>query len=290
MNLGIIGVGFVGGATAEVLKEKHNLYLYDKYKTPYNSEKNLEDLAANSECVFICVPTPMQPSGAIDYSNIHNSISSLLGKIKLFERNPEDLIIIIRSTAVSGTTDKFAEKYPSKFVFNPEFLREKHALEDMKNTTRVVIGTNDPETKKKVVDIYRPIFPNAEYILTSRKDAEMIKYAANVFLASSITLANEIFNICKAVGADYETVKKAILLDPRIPRNIDVPGPDGKFGFGGKCFPKDLAALIYLARENMYDPHLLAEIFRSNKEFRSEEDWYNTTGATSQNNFDGNKK
>jgi len=291
MKLGIIGIGFVGGTTATILEESHEVYRYDKYKSPYNSESNLEDLAKNSECAFICVPTPMQPSGAIDYSNIHNSINELLHQVQKVGRSPSDLTVVIRSTAVSGTTDDLAEKYPFKFAFNPEFLREKHALEDMKNTNRIIVGANEPETQAKVVSIYKPIFPNATYILSTSKEAEMIKYAANVFLAGQVALANEIYQICQAVGVNYNTVKDAILLDDRIGRNIDVPGHDGDLGFGGKCFPKDLNALIYLARENMYRPHLLEEFWRLNEKVRRNKDWLEIEGATSENNFGkGDKK
>src|SRR3989338_6017534 len=173
MKIGVIGVGVVGGATAQVLGKAHEIYLYDRYKEPHNSEKNLDELALNSESVFICVPTPMKPSGEIDYSPIYNSVNSLTENFSKYERNPEELLVIIKSTAVSGTTDELAEKYPFKFAFNPEFLRENHALEDMEKTDRVVIGADDEESIKKMLDIYRPLFPNASYILTNRKTAEM---------------------------------------------------------------------------------------------------------------------
>ena len=290
MDLGIVGVGFVGGATAHVLEKTHKLYLYDKYKSPYNTQKNLENLAQNSECVFICVPTPMKASGEIDYTNIHNSVSQLLEETEKIRKNPKDLLVIIRSTAVSGTTDGLAEKYPFQFAFNPEFLREKYAIEDMEKTDRVVIGANDKESAEKIRQIYLPIFPNANYLSTDRKTAEMIKYAANVTLAGQVAIANELYQICKATGIDYDSVKKAILLDERIGANIDVPGPDGDFGFGGKCFPKDLNALIYLARDKNYRPYLLEELWRLNERVRKNKDWLNIEGATSSRNFDEDKK
>lgn len=290
MKVGIIGVGFVGGATAKVLEKAHELYLYDKYKDPYNSKDNLEKLAKNADCIFVSVPTPMQKSGAIDYTNIYNSVENLLTETEKAQRNPSDLLVIIRSTAVSGTTDKLAEKYPFKFAFNPEFLRENHAIEDMEKTNRVVIGANDAESAKKAIDVYKPVFPEAKYIVVNRKAAEMIKYAANGMLAAQVALANEMYQICKAVGVDYDVVKNTILLDERIGRNLDVPGPDKDFGFGGKCFPKDLNALIYLARENMYRPHLLEEVWRLNEKVRKNQDWLEIPGATSQNNFEEKEK
>ncbi|MFH0832090.1 MAG: hypothetical protein V1886_04475 [archaeon] len=284
MKLGIIGVGIVGGATAKVLEKKHELFLYDKFKKEYSLDKNLEELAGNSEVVFVCVPTPMKITGEIDHSSVYASINQLAAEIKKTERNLEDILVTIRSTAISGTTDKLAKEYPFRFAFNPEFLREKHALEDMEKTDRVVIGANDERSVQQMLDIYKPIFPEARYIIAKRKEAEMIKYAANVTLAAQIAIANEIYQICKAAGIDYDKVKDAILTDSRIGRNIDVPGHDGDFGFGGKCFPKDLRALIRLSQENEYDPYLLQEIWRTNEKVRKNKDWLNIKGATSGNN------
>ncbi|MCH8945322.1 MAG: UDP-glucose/GDP-mannose dehydrogenase family protein [Nanoarchaeota archaeon] len=282
MKLGFMGMGFVGGTTAKILGKKHEILPYDKYKQEYSDPSILKD----AEVVFICVPTPMKPSGEMDYSSIHTSLETLIEET--LEKD-ESSLVIIRSTAVSGTTDSLEEKYPFNFVFNPEFLREKHALKDMKNTNRIVIGANRKEDFEKAAEVYRPLFPNAKYINVDRKTAEMIKYAANAILAGQVALANEIYQICEVTGVDYDKVKKTILLDERVARNIDVPGPDGDFGFGGKCFPKDLNALIYLARENKYRPYLLEEVWRSNEAVRKEKDWLNIPGATSKNN-DFNKK
>ncbi len=283
MNIGMIGMGFVGGTTAEVLSKTHNILPYDKYKTQYSSSINLENIAENAETVFICVPTPMKPSGEMDYSAIYNSMDILTKKVEEKKRDPKDITVVIRSTAVSGTTDKLSGMYPFHFAFNPEFLREKHALEDMQNTNRVVIGANNKEDYEKVEQIYKPLFPDAKYIPVSVKEAEMIKYSANVMLTLQVAGANEIYQICKATGVDYNTIKDAILLDDRIGRNLDVPGPDGDLGFGGKCFPKDLRALTYLAREHGYGPYFLEEAWRLNERVRKNKDWIKIPGATSEN-------
>lgn len=285
MKIGVMGVGIVGGATAKVLGRAHELFLYDKFKPEYSSLENLKNLAMNSKIVFICVPTPMKLTGEIDQSSVYSSMDQLADKIKEINRKPEEILVIIRSTAVSGTTDKLAERYPFRFAFNPEFLREKCAVEDMENTNRVVIGANDERSVKQLEEVYKPIFPNAKYVVVTRKEAEMIKYAANVTLASQITMANEIHNICKAVGVDYNVIRSAILLDKRIGDNTEVPGPDGDFGFGGKCFPKDLRALIRLSQEHEYDPYLLQEIWRTNERVRKNKDWLKIKGATTGNNY-----
>ncbi|MDD5012089.1 MAG: hypothetical protein PHQ66_00355 [Candidatus Nanoarchaeia archaeon] len=285
MKIGVVGVGIVGGATAKVLEKKHDIYLYDKFKPEYNSEKNLEKLIINSEVIFICVPTPMKVTGEIDYSSIYSSMNQLNKEIKKVERNPEDILITVRSTAVSGTTDRLAKEYPFRFAFNPEFLREKYSVEDMEKTDRVVIGANDEKSRDQLREVYESLFPDAKYVMVTRKEAEMIKYAANVTLAAQIAIANEIYQICSAAGVNYNTVKEAILLDKRIGSNIDVPGPDGDFGFGGKCFPKDLKALIRLSQEEEYDPYLLQEVWRTNEKLRKDKDWLNITGATAKNNY-----
>ena len=109
-------------------------------------------------------------------------------------------------------------------------------------------------------------------------------------LTGQIALANELYQICQKVGIDYNIIKNTLLLDERIAKNINVPGHDGDLGFGGKCFPKDLNALIYLAREKMYRPYLLEEIWRSNERVRKDKDWLNITGATSGNSFENTDK
>tara|TARA_Y100000310_G_scaffold316318_1_gene367871 strand:+ start:6662 stop:7513 length:852 start_codon:yes stop_codon:yes gene_type:complete len=279
MKIGMIGMGFVGGTTSKIFETKHEVFCYDKYKEPYTNPEVLK----NSEVIFICVPTPMKPSGEIDYSAIYDALEIL---DKIFKNSLNKPTIVIRSTIVPGTTEKLAKQYDFNFVFNPEFLREKFAVEDFIETNRIVIGTTNAEDYKKVRKIYNEIFPESKvkYLLVSPKTAEMIKYSSNVMLASQIGLANEIYQICEKIGVEYNEIKDAISLDPRIAKNINVPGPDNDFGFGGKCFPKDLNALIYLARESGYRPHLLEEVWRLNERVRKNKDWNNIPGATSENN------
>ncbi len=277
MKIGIIGVGFIGGTSAKVLGTIHEVFLYDKYKESYNNPNNLR----NTEIVFICVPTPMKPSGEIDCSAIYDSLNTL-SSVTQEGLKP---LVVIRSTIVPGTIDKLKKQYSFKFVFNPEFLREKKALSDMLKIKRIVIGADNKEDYKKVLAVYYPIFSDVKYIFVNPKTAEMIKYCANAMLAGQISLANEFYQICKAMEIDYDQVKEAILLDERIGKNLDVPGPDMDFGFGGKCFPKDLKALTYQAREHGYSPYLLEEIWRLNERIRKNKDWLNIIGATSKKSY-----
>lgn len=288
-RIGMIGMGVVGGTTAKVFSRIHEILPYDRYKSPNNTPAQMDALAKAADYVFLCVPTPMKPSGQMDYSAVDNSLDLLTQASKRTGRILEDMIVVVRSTAVSGTTDSLETRYPFKFAFNPEFLTEKNALQDMLSTDRVVIGSNSPEVARKIADqVYKPLFPDARYVLTDAKTAEMIKYSANIMLAGQIAVANDLFQVSQRLGVDWDKVKDAILLDPRIGRNINVPGPDGDLGFGGKCFPKDLLAMIYLARENGYWPPVLEAAWNLNLQVRKNKDWLDIPGATSGNNqFEG---
>lgn len=270
MKIGFMGLGFVGGTTAEAMGKMHQTRLYDKFKEPYTNLEVLED----AEAVFIAVPTPTQEDGGIDLSIVHEALRALKTV------NPSCLVII-RSTVVPGTADFLEREHGFRVASNPEFLREKHAKEDMENTQRVVIGASNSEDSLMVKRIYAELFPNAKYIEVNRTTAEMIKYASNVMLAGQIALANEIYHICNTLGAEYDCVKDALLLDSRIARNINVPGPDGDLGFGGKCFAKDLNALIHASKEKGYNPELFEDVWKFNTKIRKNKDWLEIEGAFS---------
>jgi len=275
MKIGVIGMGFVGGTTYEVLKEYYDMIPYDKFKREF---KNNFNKLSECEIIFIAVPTPMSNSGKIDLSIIKEVLDSL--SYLNFKENP---IVVIRSTAVPGTTDSLAKNYGFDFVYNPEFLREKHAMEDFKNMNRVVLGANNKESFKKIKKIYLSFLPNAKYVFTNYRTAEMIKYAANTALATQIIMANELYKICENLDINYDDIKNILLLDKRIAKNIDVPGPDRNLGFGGKCFPKDIVALIQISKERGYTPKLFKEVWELNLKFREDRDWEKIKGATSEN-------
>jgi len=284
MKIGMVGMGFVGGTTAMVLGTAHEILSYDKYKEPYTTSECIEKLVKHSEVVFICVPTPMKLSGEIDYGPMHDSFRLMTSTASKVGRDPKDLLVTVRSTAVSGTTDSFAKKYDFPIAFNPEFLREKRALEDMLATGRIVLGVADEQSEMRLRAVYKPVFPNAEIIVTDRKTAEMVKYAANATLAAQIMIANDLYKICEVLGINYSEMIKIVQKDERIGRNMKVPGHDGKLGFGGKCLPKDLSSLIRLAEEHYVEPNLLREVRRSNLDVREDQDWFGIPGAVSGNN------
>ncbi len=279
-KIGIVGNGILGKALDSVFKDKFEVFIYDKYK----EQNDIFWVSKNADLVFICVPTPMKNCGGIDLSCVEDSLRTLSDSLK---EEGGEVIAVLRSTIIPGTTDSLQKKYSNvKLVFNPEFLTEKNFIEDMKKTNKVVLGSEDKEVSEFVEKVYRQIFPDARYILTNAKTAEMIKYSSNISLASQVIVANELYQICEKSGVDYNAVKEALLLDNRIGKFLNVPGHDGDFGFGGKCFPKDLNALIMYSKKQGYSPELLEQVWKTNLKLRKNKDWEKIKGATSKNCFE----
>ncbi len=276
MKLGFVGMGFVGGTAYKVFSKHFDCVGYDKFKQEFKD--NLDSLK-DCEVIFLALPTPMKTTGEIDLEIIK---SSLLDLSKLeFKQKP---LIILRSTIVPGSTESFSEEFKMfNFGFNPEFLREKHALEDFQNLNRVVIGVKNHEDFLLIKSIYDKFLKDSKYFETDIKTAEMVKYAANCTLTSQIMIANELNSICDKAGINYDKVLEVISLDDRIGKNMSVPGHDGLKGFGGKCFPKDLNALISFSEKKGYSPELFKQVWKSNLKIREKKDWEEIPGATSKN-------
>jgi UDPglucose 6-dehydrogenase len=163
-------------------------------------------------------------------------------------------------------------------VFNPEFLTEANANEDYKNQNRIIIGGERPGTTK-VKQIFSKAFPQVPIIKTSSTIAEMIKYVTNTFLATKVSFANEMFQICQGLNIDYDKVIEYARYDERLGNSHwGVPGPDGDFGYGGHCFPKDIAALQYVAKEMNVSTTVLNASIEKNKEVRTDKDWEKQIG------------
>lgn len=268
-KLGIIGYGIVGQALAygfsqPEIKNKYEIRYYDKFK----DTDTLEDVVTKSEFIFICLPTPMkEDESGIDLTIIEESIAEITKMT-----NGTDKIIVIKSTIAPGTTARLEKEHPkTNFAFNPEFLTEANYLEDFVNADRNIIGANNDLISRKVVALYRQRFPHTKIFQTDTTTAEMVKYMANAFLATKVIFANEMFDICQALGIKYEEVKKLVVADHRIyDSHLDVTTARG---FGGKCFPKDVVALIGRAKELKLDPKLLETIWNMNKKIRKVRDW-----------------
>src|SRR6266481_2393096 len=214
------------------------------------------DLAApvaEADAVFIAVGTPARRGdGHADLSYVYSAAREIAAALTGFT------VVVTKSTVPVGTGDEverlIRETNPSADVViasNPEFLREGAAIRDFKFPDRIVIGTSDERAKKVLGDIYRPLSLNqAPLMFTARRTAELIKYAANAFLATKITFINEIADLSEKVGADVQEVARGIGLDNRIGSKFLHAGP----GFGGSCFPKDTRALVKIALD--HDVHL----------------------------------
>jgi UDPglucose 6-dehydrogenase len=209
---------------------------------------DLASSVASADAVFIAVGTPSRRGdGHADLSYVYAAAREIAEAIDGFT------VIITKSTVPVGTGDEVAriihEARPDAdvaVVSNPEFLREGAAIQDFKHPDRIVVGTDDERAQKVMADIYRPLYLNRAPILnTSRRTAELIKYAANAFLATKITFINEMADLAEKVGADVQEVARGIGLDNRIGSKFLHPGP----GFGGSCFPKDTTALLKTAQD-----------------------------------------
>ena len=158
-------------------------------------------------------------------------------------------------------------------IFSPEFLTEANSFDDFKNQTRIILGGSRPATSI-VKTMFRKAFPHVPIIKTGSRTAEAVKYFTNCFLATKVSFANEIKQICDTCDVDYDKVVEYALYDDRLGKSHwSVPGPDGDFGFGGHCFPKDLNALIQIAHNGEVVPTMLNATWEKNSEVRSDKDW-----------------
>ena len=267
MKIGIIGQGFVGNAVYQKFKNFFDVLTYDLDKTKCNS--TFEDIENSCSIVFICLPTPMNKDGSCDVSIAEDMIAKF----------SSETIIINKSTVPPGTTERFNSKYKNlQIVFNPEFLTERNAVHDFNNQNRIIIGGPRPATSI-VKNVFSKVFPRAHIIKTGSSHAEMIKYFTNSFLATKVSFANEMYDLCLKLNLDYDKIVEYTTLDKRIgSSHLNVPGPDGDLGFGGHCFPKDLSALINLSDEIGSINYLLKSVIKTNDKVRKNRDWEKMKG------------
>ena len=271
MNIGIVGQGFVGNAVYQKFKKFYNVLTYDINKKLCNS--SFDNLIEECNVIFICLPTPMnKDDGSCNISIIDNVLNEINNKNK-------NILILIKSTIAPHTTLKLNKKYTNLNInFNPEFLTEVNAISDYNNQKRIIIGS-DNNRNNKIFDFFKKVFPDAIVIYTSSINAEILKYTTNAFLSIKVSFANEIYSICNEVGSDYSKVIEMLLMDKRIGKSHwKVPGPDGDFGYGGHCFPKDLSELIFFTDKNKTPNNVLKAAKRTNDKVRSNKDWEGMEG------------
>ncbi len=214
-----------------------------------------------AEAVLLCLPTPAAANGSSDLSALHSAVESVTPHLTV------NAAIIMRSTVPVGTNAEVLRRLQAKrpdaafeIVSNPEFLREGHAVDDFMRPDRIVIGASTEQAAQAVAALYAKI--DCPIVLTDLATAELAKYAANAYLAASVSFINEIANICERTGADMSKITETLALDRRIGRDAYLqPG----VGFGGSCLPKDLTALIATAQIGGYTPHLLRAIAEVNE-------------------------
>jgi UDPglucose 6-dehydrogenase len=224
---------------------------------------DLADAAREADAIFIAVGTPTRRGdGHADLTYVYDAAREIAGVA------PDGAVVVTKSTVPVGTGDEveriIAEVRPGaniSVVSNPEFLREGAAIDDFKRPDRIVVGTDSEHARRVMTEIYRPLFINQGPLLfVSRRTSELIKYAANAFLAMKITFINEMADLCEKVGAEVQDVARGIGLDNRIGSKFLHAGP----GYGGSCFPKDTLALVRTAQEAKAPTRLIETVVEVN--------------------------
>ena len=294
MKISVIGCGYVGCVTGACFADLgHDVVFVDldpgkiiainAGKAPIyepgldellqkNSSKlvatdDLADAVSRTEITFICVGTPSKQDGSIDLTYVRSAAAEI-GRVL---KEKQDHTVIVKSTVLPGTTEgvvlPILETESGKRAFiefglasNPEFLREGSALTDFFTPDRIIIGASDDRSRRLLEELCSPI--DCPKMITAIPVAEMIKYVSNAFLATKISFANEIGNICKQMGIDTAEVFRGVGMDHRINPAFFQSG----IGFGGSCFPKDVRALIAKAEEVGVEPKILKDVIEVNEE------------------------
>ena len=275
-NIGIIGNGFVGSAVEFGFSAQTNcdavVRVYDK--NPVKSIHTLNETVNKSEFIFVSVPTPSNSDGSMNV----NILESALMDIQRV--NNKKNIILIRSTILPGTTTKLQNKFKKlNLVFNPEFLTERSAKFDFINQSRFILGGRKKITAR-VAELFRWRFGDSISIIeTNFETAELIKYMNNCYFATKVSFMNEMKLIADKSNVDWDLAVDGFVRDGRIGHShLAVPGPDGKMGFGGSCFPKDIQAMIHFGKNLDVDMNTLLGAWATNLQVRPEKDWENLKG------------
>ncbi len=289
-KIAVFGVGYVGLTTAACLAELgHRVTGYDVQETKVEGLRNgqmpfvepelgplvsrhvstgqltftanIGEALESAEMAFVCVGTPMGPTGAADLSQVEEALRQIGRQVT------RSLVVVLKSTIPpGGTADRFAEILSGELrppatahlIVNPEFLREGSAVHDFFCPDRVVVGAWNRVAAEQVAGLYAPL--GCPVVLTDPASAQLTKYAANAFLATKISFINDVARIAEAVGANVQAVAQGIGLDARIGGDFLEPG----LGYGGSCFPKDVRALAAVASHNGYDSPLLRAVMDIN--------------------------
>lgn len=271
MKIAIIGHGYVGKTYEKFFKNNYEIVIYDH---PFSKKANninpiYEEIQKkiNTECTLsvICVPTPMGENGECDIFQVEKSVEWL--------KTP---LIVIKSTVSPKTTEKLSKKYKKPLCFSPEFVGESRYFiapwkyPDPQNALShgfFIIGGQEPE-RTRITDIFLSCMgPDTQVLKCTSTEAEIIKYMVNCFGAMKVTFCNEFYEICKAFEADYHIVREGFTMPGWVEKMHTMVNPENR-GFGGKCFPKDLSAIIIESQNQGYSPEFLKSIQTANRIFR----------------------
>ena len=270
--ISIIGNGFVGSAVAYGFSHfQPKVYDVD----PQRSQCSLDEALAQA-CIFVCLPTPM-----VSVEGGKANLSIMRGFFKSIEKRTVDGVFVVKSTVPVGTTKQLQKTFPQfKFVHNPEFLTAANAKNDFVNADRTVIGSSDISALQTVLELYQRQFPDIPVHVMTSDESELVKYTANCFLAVKTMFFNEIKLLSESFDADYSKIVAGVTADRRIGvSHTRVPGPDGDYGFGGTCFPKDINALIHTIdtieynQKKLPSSDILKAVWERNKQVRDDWDW-----------------
>lgn len=250
-KLSIIGYGVVGRA--------QHLVFDSVFVDIHDPDQDKTAAWQDSDIVFLCLPSPMGSDGSCDTNILEQYLSQ-----------PTDAIFVIRSTVPPDFLRTWETKV--KLVYMPEFLTERTWAQDAINPVALILGGNiDLTLEVESVFKKHSVLFDREFTHTDIASASMLKYTANTWFATKVTLLNYVYDYCQAMDIDYDTVAGLLELDPRIgPTHLQVPGPDGLRGYGGKCFPKDLAATIKFFESQGINHKLLKQVREDNLNFRND--------------------
>ncbi|MDC3246274.1 hypothetical protein OAT65_01525 [Flavobacteriaceae bacterium] len=267
-KVGVIGNGFVGEAISFAFSSVSDMHVYDT-----DPLKSLDDLESVHSCdfVFICVPTPMFQDGSQDLSYVEST----------FKKATSNPVYILKSTVLPGTTEKLSEKYSNfKIIFSPEFLTERTAKLDMLTQSRIILG-GELSLTEKAKTLFNQRFKIKNIIQTDSKTAELTKYMNNTFFATKVSIMNEFKLLCDKIGANWQDALRGFVSDGRIgDSHLNVPGHDGKLGYGGTCFPKDVNALLSFSKKHEIELNTIKGGWKTNLKVRPEKDWEEKEGRS----------
>ncbi len=262
LKIGIVGYGFVGQAIKDGFNKSTTFFIVDPKKNT-----TIEDLVPfDPDVVFVCVPTPMNEDGSQN--------SSILMKVfkEIDEKLSKTGLLVLKSTVTPDNLKNIRNTFP-KLIYNPEFLRENFAKKDFINSNMVILGGPQKEAKKlKRFYVKHSACKTKEYIITDLITASFIKYTLNTFLATKVVFFNQLFSLYKKslCEEDWSNFIKYLSIDERIgTSHMQVPGPDGRYGYGGACFPKDMSAFYNFSKTIGDEFTLLSIAMNINSDLRA---------------------